>query len=130
MWHEPDFLKACETLKQKGRATRFSPGARVARGFADVGFEEFVVLPSGKLMSLFTGTQTELANEHRNFFFEVPGVEELIHELEKAGERIETIEYVNQRHWRVKTTSTLSERRDLHEALIWCLVGALEGKVK
>ena len=124
MWYEPNFLRACEALKQNGRPVKFAPGVRIARGFADVGYEEFVILPNGKLMSLFTGAQTELLDEHRGFFFEIPTVEDLLQELEKAGERIESVEYVEQRNWRVKTTKTSAERRDLHEALVLCLTAA------
>lgn len=126
MWCEPELLSLCEKLKHCGRQGRFRPGTRIARGFADVGFEEFVLLPNGKSMSLFAGTQAEFLEEHRGFFFEVPTIADLLSELELRGEKVVAVEYVNQRNWRVRTSNQLAECRDLQEALVRCLIASYE----
>ena len=124
MWYDQDFLAQCESLKQNGRVSNFRPGARIARGFADVGYEEFVVLPNGKMMSLFSGAQSELNEEHRGFFFEVPTEAELLAELETRGELIESVKFADQRTWSVKTTNLSAESRGLHRTLLLCLLAS------
>ena len=87
MWHEPAFLHLCELIARAQEATVVPrAGLRLSRGFADVGYEEFVVLPNGKLMSLFTGQQSEFSSDHRGFFFEVLTIERLIELLSQNGD--------------------------------------------
>lgn len=129
MWNNVEFLKLCESLKSAGRPGKFGSGTRISRGFADVGFEEFVILPNGKTMSLFTGAQSEFLDEHKGFFFEVPTVEDFLVELEIRGERIVAVEFIDQREWRVQTTSLKGASRELQEALAGCLLQSYQGSL-
>ncbi len=130
MWNNAEFLKLCESLKAIGRPGQFRSGSRVSRGFADVGFEEFVLLPNGKMMSLFTGAQSDFLEEHRGFFFEVPTIEDFLAELELRGERIVTVEFIDQRMWRVQGSTVMGENRELQHALAQCLLFSYQAKTK
>lgn len=68
-------LARCEVLKQRGFPQKIEAGTHVSRGFADLGYEQFIVLPAGTLLSLFTGDRSTLLDEHRQFFFCVPTVD-------------------------------------------------------
>lgn len=82
MVRSPAFLRRAELLQQVGIALAWEPGRAVARGFADLGYEEFVLLTESTLVSTFTGERSTLAPDHRRFFFRVPTFEELVDLLE------------------------------------------------
>jgi hypothetical protein len=69
------FLSLCEKLQL---SPSFALHEVVARGFADVGYESFAVLPGRRLLSLFTGKITPLQEQEAEFFFLVPDVEHLL----------------------------------------------------
>jgi hypothetical protein len=71
----------------------------VARGFADLGFEEFQVLPGPRLLSLTAGTASPLPEEHRGHFFWIPSVDEAIELLEKSGAQIGACRREDGRDW-------------------------------
>lgn len=82
--HSNQYLEKCEKLKLGGALFEIKPGAVVARGFADLGYEEFMLLENGKLVSLYRGNLSDFedANDH---FFRVPSAREMrlkIYELE------------------------------------------------
>lgn len=57
----------------------------VARGFADVGSEEFLVLPGEKLLSLTAGTIKPLPEDHREFFYWIPSEDECAKQIDLLG---------------------------------------------
>ncbi len=81
----PELLAKHEALKHLGVEPVFSSGEKIARGFADLGYEEFVILPQGKLLSLVRGTVSELPQEHRHHFFSVMDVDQLRGLLDGLG---------------------------------------------
>jgi hypothetical protein len=99
MWSSKAFLKHCEKLKEAGLAIQFEPGVRIARGFADLGYEEFYALSGGKAVSVFSGQVAQIPPEHQKFFFLVPSFDRLINEIQRAGFDVECLEFENQRTW-------------------------------
>lgn len=99
MWFTRQMFEVCQALKETGLQPRFEPGDVVARGFADLGFEEFQVLPGPKLLSLTAGTTSALSEEHRHFFFWIPSVEETVMLLEREGVEIRSCERKDGREW-------------------------------
>lgn len=97
MWSSAAYLQRCEKLKAAGIHPTAEPGERVARGFADLGYEEFVVLPSGKLLSLFTGEMTKIGAELDEHFFLVPSFERLCQIARELGYDLEPMQYEEQR---------------------------------
>lgn len=71
----PKYLELCYKLKTAPLEFSISFGSRVARGYADVGFEEFGVLQNNKMVSLSSGQVHDLDLEH---VFAVPSLEELL----------------------------------------------------
>lgn len=80
IWSKLKVLELCYKLKDSPLEFIISPGTRVARGYADVGFEEFCVLQGNKMVSLQTGLVSDLELDH---LFVVPTVEELLNILPK-----------------------------------------------
>jgi hypothetical protein len=85
MWYDQQFLEQIATLVEICSLHQFEPGDEVVRGYADVGFEEFLVLPGDRLCSKFTGQVTELTSEKREHLFRVPSLEELTDVLCRQG---------------------------------------------
>ncbi|MBN8548425.1 MAG: hypothetical protein J0M12_03800 [Deltaproteobacteria bacterium] len=108
MWSSNAFLKRCEKLKELGLSAEPDTGMRVARGFADLGYEEFYCLSNKKLVSIFTGHLSDLTSEHARFFFEIPPVEELIDRILKQRYDVEAFTYVDQRVWSTQFRHTQS----------------------
>ncbi len=127
MLADPAYLKKCETLAAQGVKRAFAPGSRVARGFADLGFEEFIIHPNGVLCSLFTGSISELRED---FLFPVFDQQELVDELFRRSWDVESIHYPDQRLWEVvvirgdKTMRT--GHRDLKHAFADVLLQVME----
>jgi hypothetical protein len=99
MWCSPEYLRKCQALRDRGVHFPFETGMRLARGFADLGYEEFVILPVGRLLSLFTGQTSEFPDDHRHFFFAVPTFDQLVQYLIQAGYALEALEFCEQRTW-------------------------------
>ncbi|MEZ4754081.1 MAG: hypothetical protein R3A13_07195 [Bdellovibrionota bacterium] len=100
-WSSKEFLQICEELATLGFKPELNAGGRIARGFADLGFEEYLYLPPNKLISLFTGDKSILPEEHRDFFFVVPTVDEMVNAILEYNARVLSIEHVEQRVWSV-----------------------------
>ncbi len=126
MWFPPSIFELCNELKTWGVLPRFEPGHVVARGFADLGYEEFQVLPGPKILSLTAGTIKPLPEEHIHHFFWLPSVDESIQLLEQSGAEPLSCQRVDRRRWVATTThrgtSILFEARSLYEALLQLLL--------
>jgi hypothetical protein len=96
-----EFLELCLKLNAAGLEVAFIPGQIVARGFADLGYEEFSVAPGRRLFSLFTGNGSTIADGEERHFFLVLNVDQIIAELVNRGVLIQEVVFVEQRHWRV-----------------------------
>lgn len=135
MWFTPNHFALCNTLRLRGLEPRFEVGDVVARGFADLGFEEFQVLPGPRILSLTAGTAKPLPDDHRQHFFWIPSVDESVELLEARGVTIEACTREDHRTWTIKAsrqtgTSIEVAARSLHEALLQALVEAMpEGDV-
>lgn len=127
MWFTRDHFALCSTLRQLGLEPRFEVGDVVARGFADLGFEEFQVLPGPRILSLTAGTLKPLPDDHREHFFWIPSVDEAIALLEGRGITISDCVREEQREWRLTVGGECGmlptvSARSLHEALLRALV--------
>lgn len=98
------FLEKCSRLKDKNIFTDFSQGYVIARGFADFGFEEFIMLTSDKICSLYNGKISELPEEEKKHFFSVPDADQLKEKIIKAGLDIVSLDYTEQRIWTLKVS--------------------------
>lgn len=78
-------LRQCEQLKYMGLAQSFEVGAHIGRCFADLGFEQFVTLPDGQILSLFTGHKSQPGEHKEQHFFLVPAVDDLLNFLAQQG---------------------------------------------
>ena len=95
------FLAKCAALKHAGYKGELGPGTVVARGFADLGFEVFSVLPSDKLLSVFTGKITSLTADEHQHLFVIPDVDDLIRFIQsKCGYEI-NCQTIDGRIWSV-----------------------------
>jgi hypothetical protein len=122
MWFSRAQFEICSELKSWGLETRFEPGDLVARGFADLGYEEFQVLPGTRLLSLTAGTNTPLPEEHRHHFFWIPSIDESVSLLEQAGVTCLRCDRIDAREWNVEAhydgDCEVQRARSLHEALL------------
>jgi hypothetical protein len=64
-----------------GYQPKFQEGMLIGRGFADLGYEAFLLLPGKKILSLFTAQVTPFPEEHRHFFFVIPSVDDVMAEM-------------------------------------------------
>jgi len=122
------FLERAEELKRKGIGWPFEPGMMVARGYADFGYEAFVLLTNRKLVSLFTGQSSELLSAHEQFFFTVPTQSMLLDRLARLNINIVAVDYVLQKEWQLKIEANVDlitetfRGRALDEVLIEALL--------
>jgi hypothetical protein len=100
------FLAKCAALKDKGIHFEFEQGHIVARGYADLGYEEFVLLASNKICSLYSGKISELPEEEKKHFFIVPDQDMMTDKIIKTGLDIESIVFENQRNWKLTVVNT------------------------
>jgi hypothetical protein len=128
MWFTREQFQLCNELRQWGLSPRFEPGDVVARGFADLGFEEFQVLPGPKLLSLTAGTLTALPAEHAGHFFWIPSVDESVSLIEKVGAVICSCSREEGREWvlALKIRDTVEElrARNIHDVVLKALLVA------
>jgi hypothetical protein len=64
------------------------------------------MLPSGKLLSLFTGDCSELPAGHGEYFFLIPTVEMMIEHIESCGGYVDTIDFDEDSEWSVHILAT------------------------
>ena len=84
MWNDRKYLDMLSTLADCGYLRQFELADIVARGFADIGYEEFVVLPNNRICSLYTGQIVDLPTldgkisvASSSFHFLVPTLQQL-----------------------------------------------------
>lgn len=134
MWFAREQFALAAEAKQWGLVPRFEPGDIVARGFADLGYEEFQVLPSSRILSLTAGSVSALPSEHASHFFWIPSVEEITEILERRGVSCVSCARVEQREWVVEAqyADELEAHRhsSLHQALLATLCGVLRRAYK
>jgi hypothetical protein len=122
MWFSRAQFEICSELKSWGLEPRFEPGDLVARGFADLGYEEFQVLPGTRLLSLTAGTTTPFPVEHSHHFFWIPSIDESVALLERAGVKCLRCDRIDAREWNVEAQCEhgieVQRARSLHEALL------------
>lgn len=104
MWSSSEYLEVCKDLHSAGLPLRWEEGQRIGRGYADVGVEEFLLLPGRKLLSLSSGTSSSIVEGHSHFFFWIPSLDECIEEIDRRGWDIQAAIYVERRMWRVTAT--------------------------
>ena len=93
------YLHKSQELKARGLVLPFEAGKRVARGYADLGTEEFQLLAPRKTVSLFTGKPSEIPDEHITFFFRIPEIDELVEELTRHRVIVVGATFKDQRRW-------------------------------
>ncbi|RIL06066.1 MAG: hypothetical protein DCC75_11170 [Proteobacteria bacterium] len=124
------FLARANQLQECGHyPAPFAPGSRVARGYADLGVEEFCVIAPDKIVSLLNGKVSEMPEQHRQFFFLVPAFSQMVQSLAVSGYDILAITYHEQRRWEVKL-KRVRDGADLefqHEEIECALADALLG---
>ncbi len=96
------FLALCHELKRAGWNPGIEPGMRVSRGYADLGYEEFLVLPNGKLLSLLGGSTSEFPEAHRGHFCVVPSVDVIVAEVRRRGFDISSVTFADQRIFQLR----------------------------
>ena len=63
------------------------PGLRISRGYADLGYEEFITQSGSKLLSLYTGKASNIPEGHEKFFFRIYDLDELLNLLNDLNEK-------------------------------------------
>jgi len=110
------FLTLCEELARAGHKASLDPGNLVVRGFADLGYEVFQVLPGEKLLSLYTGAKSELQADQRDHFFQLLTCDELTNLILERGFDIERLEFKAQREWQITIKSIRDQTLLVHQA--------------
>jgi hypothetical protein len=96
-----DLLRACDGLRAAGCFGSYVAGDLVARGFADVGYEEFLVLHGGRVMSRLTGQISEVTERERAMLFVVPDCDRVVREVGAAGVDVRECHRYPDGGWRV-----------------------------
>ncbi len=95
-------LAHCEHLSRLGFSVPFKAGNLIARGFADVGYEVFCLLPNHRAVSLFTGEQIAFDAAESRHFFSVPDCDLLLSEIDRCGAEIIELLQVQRWQWQLK----------------------------
>lgn len=97
-----DLLKICQAIKNSGIEFSLDAGSRLGRGFADLGFEEFILLEGNRIISLYRGTQSEFLIEEQKHFFRIPTLLEIQQVIYEFNYNIVEMEFKDQREWYLK----------------------------
>lgn len=108
MYSSNRFLRKCQELHALGVYPDFTAGTRVARGFADLGFEEFWFIPPNSLVSLFTGKKSDLTADDKRHFFVVPDSDELLDEILRRGVCPAELSFREGRSWHIESKQSNS----------------------
>lgn len=111
------YLELCQQLAQLNVRPSFDVGESIARGFADLGFEEFCVLPGPRILSLLAGTITPLPHEDRGRFILVPTVDQLISLIDSSGGDIHALNFVDRRMWKLQIAVDAAPEEIEHSSL-------------
>jgi len=121
MFHN-SFLEKCLLLKEAGFWKPPKPCMFFGRGFADLGFEVFTVVPGGKLISLFSGDTIPIDLDFKEHFFVIPSCDDIAQELLKLGVEISSLSFFERREWRLTATKNAIELKatsaKVHELFI------------
>lgn len=99
MLASPEFIILVEKLGRRDLFRSFKTGAHLIRGYADLGHEEFVLVGAGKLISLYTGTPSNLPEGHEHFFSRVPTIDEMTNLISRGQYDIKVVQFKEQRNW-------------------------------
>ena len=108
MMYTSEYLTLCHRLLGKHNF-RLTPGLRIGRRFADVGFEEFSVITQQSIVSLMSGKIIPLEADFLTYYFPIYSVEELLRLLYSSHIDVESITYVEQRTWSAILKSSNSD---------------------
>ncbi len=130
MWYTREHFEIAREAQVWGVLPRFEPGDVVARGFADLGYEEFQVLPGQKLLSLTAGSITSMAGDDTKHFFWIPSIDESFQLLEKQGAEQLVCGRIEGREWRVscrvRGEDVGAVARDMHTAVLKALLATYQ----
>jgi hypothetical protein len=126
MWFTREHFEVAREAQVWGLTARFEPGDVVARGFADLGYEEFQVLPGPKLLSLTAASVTNLPADDTRHFFWIPSVDECFGLIEKLEADQLLCARVDGREWevscQVRDGEVCESARDMHLAALRALL--------
>jgi len=132
VWSDQKILEKYQLLSRLGHSSRLEVSELLGRGFADLGFEVFVLLPGGKLLSLFTGSTSTLPDAEapdRANFFAILSADQIVDALVELGVTIESLTFCDQREWclQLKLANSLESElyyaKELEEVLLDALIG-------
>lgn len=95
----PEQFQLAQELRDIGLSPRFEVGDIVARGFADLGYEEFQVLPGSKVLSLTAGSITAIDAEQSSHFIWLPTIDEIVALLERLSILLAEVNRHESRSW-------------------------------
>jgi hypothetical protein len=95
-------LQLAQALHHHGVEFSRDVGQRVAREYADLGAEEFILLGGNRIVSLFTGKPSEIPEGHEKHFFRIPSIDELVDALSGRGVLVRGLHFRDQRSWIVE----------------------------
>ncbi len=99
MWLNRAELDSFQSLCDLGLVPSFEIGTRVGRGFADVGYEEYCVLPGNRLQSLLTGTIAPLVDSDKGKLFAILSPDEILAQIVMRGFDVLSLSCPKQRDW-------------------------------
>jgi hypothetical protein len=130
MWFTKEHFEVAREAQIWGLAPRFEPGDVIARGFADLGYEEFQVLPGPKILSLTAASVTNLPADDTRHFFWIPSVDESLGLIERQGAEQLMCARIDGREWQVscqvRSEPILVVARDIHLAALKCLLATYQ----
>ncbi len=108
-WSSRKRLELSSLLLKAEIHPSFEIGQRVGRGFSDVGFEEFLVLPGDKLVSLNSGLVTSIKSLESKHFFPMYSATDLVRHLcNHPGNEVFCKYDFHYSEWKVSFKSTIT----------------------
>jgi hypothetical protein len=131
MWLSNALLKKFQTIKELGLDLPRAAGTQVGRGFADLGFEQFLLTSETAMVSLFNGATSQLPPGHEKFFFWIPSIDELTQRIIESSWTIDSLAHLDGRKWVLKLRSEKgvvveSIHRDLYELFVDAYLGIMK----
>ena len=99
-----DYSERMRISEQVARATELHTpraGEHIARRFADIGYEEFLVLPQERMVSLLSGVVSPLPQGDEDSVFVMPSIERLVGWCGEHGIGIAQVAWCHEREWHV-----------------------------
>lgn len=118
MLHARSHLELCHSLIKSEHRYQLQPGLRLARGFADIGYEEYSVLSGYNVVSLHTGKTGTLEPDYEKFYFPVYSVDELSKLLYEKHCDIQEIRYDDQRTWVLRVLHVNKDAGEFEDGLL------------